>query len=136
MFPRLFHIGDFSLPTYGVLAAAGLLAALSVVVRGARREGIDPDRAWNLGIVAILSAIVGAKVLLIANDWEYYSGHLGDIFSLATLQAAAGALLGAKVSVLSDGVDKNDLPFRTAFPYVAFPSPGSLPWKLNPRLPN
>src|SRR5258706_14673191 len=88
MFPRLFHLGNFSLPTYGVMAALGLILGLTVVVRGARREGIDPDRAWNLGIIAILSAMVGSKLLMIINDWGRYSQHPGEIFSLGTLQAA------------------------------------------------
>jgi hypothetical protein len=52
-----------------------------------------------------------------------------------TLQAAAGALLGAKVSVLSDGVNQNDVAFRTTFPYLAQPHSGGNPWKLNPVLP-
>jgi hypothetical protein len=53
-----------------------------------------------------------------------------------TLQAAAGALLGAKVSVLSDGVNQNDVPFRTTFPYLALAHSGGNPWKLNPVLPH
>ena len=52
-----------------------------------------------------------------------------------TLQAAEGILGGAKVSTLGDGVDRNDLAFRATFPYLAQPSSGSLPWKLNPRVP-
>jgi hypothetical protein len=49
-----------------------------------------------------------------------------------TVQAAAGALVGGKFA-FSDGVDRNDVPFRTSFPYVAFPHSGSNPWKLNPN---
>jgi len=51
------------------------------------------------------------------------------------VQAVAGALLGAKVDGLTDGVDRNDVPFRTTFPYVALPHSGSNPWKLNPTGP-
>ncbi len=87
MFPRILHIGSFNLPTYGVMAATGLLVALSLVVKAARREGIDPDRAWNLGILAILSSMVGSKLLMIINDWSYYSQHPAELFSMATLQA-------------------------------------------------
>ena len=50
-----------------------------------------------------------------------------------TVQAAAGFLTGAKVSGLTDGVDRNDVPFRASFPYLAFPHSGGNPWKLNPR---
>jgi hypothetical protein len=49
-----------------------------------------------------------------------------------TVQVAAGALVGAKFP-FSDGVDKNDVPFRTSFPYLANPHSGSNPWKLNPN---
>src|SRR5581483_4211629 len=98
MFPRLFHVGNFSLPTYGVMAALGMIAGLSVVVRGARREGVDPDKAWNLGIIGVLAGIIGAKVLMVINDWHYYTEHPKSIFTLATLQAGGvfyGGLLAA-----------------------------------------
>ncbi len=48
---------------------------------------MDPDKVWNLGILVILSGIVGAKLLLVVNDWPFYSAHLREIFSLGTLQA-------------------------------------------------
>ena len=100
MFPRLFHIGNFNLPTYGVLVATGLIIALLVIVRLAKRNGLDPDKCWNLGVLAVLAGIVGAKILLFITDWDYYRAHPGEIFSLATLQAGGvffGGLLGAIV---------------------------------------
>lgn len=100
MLPYLFEVGRFGLPTYGVMAALGLLAGLWVVVWLARREGIDQDHAWNLGILAILTAIVGAKLLLIVTDWQHY-GDLSVIFSLSFLQAGGvfyGGLLAALVA--------------------------------------
>jgi phosphatidylglycerol:prolipoprotein diacylglycerol transferase len=67
----------------------------------ARRQGIDPENTWNLGILVVLSGIVGAKILLIINDWNYYSIHPGEIFSLGTLQAGgvfSGGFLAALVA--------------------------------------
>ena len=49
-----------------------------------------------------------------------------------TLQVAAGVLGGVKTS-LGDGVDRNDVAFRTTFPYIAQPHSGGNPWKLNPN---
>ncbi len=100
MFPRLLHLGDFSLPTYGAMAALGLIAGLLVVTRAARREGIDPEKAWNLGILAILTSMVGAKLLMIVNDWDYYSSHPGALFSLATLQAY-GVFYGGLITAIA-----------------------------------
>ena len=47
-----------------------------------------------------------------------------------TLQAAVGVLGGVKTT-LGDGVDRNDVAFRTTFPYIAQPHSGGNPWKLN-----
>lgn len=98
MFPRLFHIGSFNLPTYGFLVSLGVLVGLLISVRNSEKEGINPDTAWNFGIIVVLAGIVGAKILYIINDWGTYSAHPGEIFSFSTLQAGgvfSGGLLGA-----------------------------------------
>ncbi len=98
MLPILLHFGRFSLPTYGFLAAVGLLVGLAISVRYAARHGMDPDKTWNLGILAILAGIIGAKLLLVVNDWAFYKAHPREIFSLTTLQAGgvwSGGLVAA-----------------------------------------
>ena len=97
MFPRLFHIGNFNLPTYGFLVSLGVLIGLWISVRNSEKLKINGDDAWNLGIVVVLCGIVGAKILYIINDWSSYAAHPGDIFSLNTLQAGgvfSGGLIG------------------------------------------
>lgn len=69
------------------MAAIGLIVGLAVVFRLARQQGLDPDKMWNLGGIAIFSGILGAKLLMVIVDWGYYSSHPGEIFSRATLQA-------------------------------------------------
>ena len=49
--------------------------------------------------------------------------RLGDDVVDATLRVVGGALIG-KPLPLGDGVDQNDVPFRTTFPYVAPPHSG------------
>jgi len=98
--PILLHVGRFSLPTYGLLAAVGLLVGLAVSVRNARRQGFNPDKTWNLGILAILAGIVGAKLLLLINNWSYYRAHPREIFSLTTLQAGGVWSGGLAAAVL------------------------------------
>jgi phosphatidylglycerol---prolipoprotein diacylglyceryl transferase len=98
VFPQLFHLGRFFLPTYGFLVSMGVLIGLWISVRSSERIGIDGDKAWNLGILVVLCGIIGAKVLYIVNEWSYYSAHPGEIFSIATLQAGgvfSGGLLAA-----------------------------------------
>ena len=101
MFPQLFHIGKFFLPTYGFLVSMGVLIGLWISVKNAERLGINGDNAWNFGILLVLSGIIGSKVLYIINDWSIYSAHPADIFSISTLQAGgvfSGGLLAAFVA--------------------------------------
>jgi len=96
--PKLVSIGSFYLPTYGVLVALAFLAALGLISRLAKREGLNPDTVINLGVYCALAGIVGAKVLMIALDPEYRA-HPSEIFSLATLQSA-GIFYGGFIAAL------------------------------------
>ena len=101
MYPQLIHFGKFFLPTYGFLVSLGVLLGLWISVRNSERLGIDGDKAWNFGILLVLSGIVGAKVLYIINEWGYYSTHPAEIFSVTTLQAGgvfSGGLLAAFIA--------------------------------------
>jgi len=85
--PILFKIGSFRLPTYGVLLATALIAALYTVVRLGRREGLDSNRLIDFSTWIIVTALLGAKVLMILTEWTFYREHPGQIFSVATLEA-------------------------------------------------
>lgn len=87
MHPQLFHIGSFALPTYGFMAALGMISALSVIIHLARFRGLDPEQMWNLFGIGAFSGILGAKLLLLAIDWRVYVADPGRIFSVATLQS-------------------------------------------------
>jgi phosphatidylglycerol:prolipoprotein diacylglycerol transferase len=112
MYPTLFKLGPLTFHTYGVLLAVVVLAGLWLVHRRAKAAGLDADLIWNLGVYAVLSALVVAKVWLVLADWNYYSRHLGDVFSLSTLQAGGtfyGGFLGG-VSVLLFGAWRYRIP--------------------------
>lgn len=99
MHPQLFHVGRFFLPTYGFLVSLGVLFGLWISVRNSEKQGIDGEKAWNLGILVVLCGILGAKVLYVINDWSYYAAHPADIFSVNTLQAG-GVFSGGLVAAL------------------------------------
>lgn len=101
MFPRLFHIGSFGIPTYGVLVATGVLVGLWISVRNSQKQGIKPENAWDFGMAIVLAGIIGAKILYILVDWRSYADHPREIFSLSTLQAGgvfSGGLIAAFVT--------------------------------------
>lgn len=100
MFPQLFHIRSFAVPTYGILVATGVLVGLWISVRNSARQGVKPENAWDFGIAVVLAGILGSKILYILLDWKTYAENPKEIFSLATLQAGgvfSGGLIGAFV---------------------------------------
>jgi phosphatidylglycerol---prolipoprotein diacylglyceryl transferase len=100
MFPKLFTIGSFSVPTYGVLVALGFLAGLAVTLRLAKRSALPSEQITNLAIYCALGGIAGAKLFMFLFDWQYYWQNPSQILSLSTLQAAGvfhGGFLAALV---------------------------------------
>lgn len=102
MFPRLFSLGDtFTLHTYGLLVALGLLVGIYTATRFAPRIGVARESVWNLGIYMALAGLLGAKVFLIFSEWSFYSAQPRQIFSAATLHAGGvwhGGLLFAALT--------------------------------------
>lgn len=97
MHPLLFQLGSFTVYTYGVLVATGVLVGVWLAAHDAPRVNLSPTKIWNLCIYGILVALVTSKVWLILSAWGFYSANPGEIFSPATLQSGGtfyGGLLG------------------------------------------
>ena len=96
MHPILFEVGGWPVYSYGVLLAAAYLAGLQLAVVRARRAGVDPAKVMDLGIYLIIAALVGAKLMLIAVDWEYFRSQPRELFSLVRAGGVFyGGLIGA-----------------------------------------
>lgn len=87
MYPKILDLGPITVHTYGILLAVAFIAGIWVTSRNARKAGMNPDTVWNLGLVVIFSALVGAKVLLLFSNYGYYSENWREIFSLSTLRS-------------------------------------------------
>lgn len=98
MHPVLFHIGAVLIPSYGAMAAIGVLLALLLAQRNARVVGISPHHVWNLCVVTLFGALLGSRLLLVLMNWHDLLRHPLWILGLATIHhpllAAAGALIG------------------------------------------
>jgi phosphatidylglycerol---prolipoprotein diacylglyceryl transferase len=68
MHPYLIHSGHLLLPTFGVLAAVGLMLALTLSLRTAVTVGLDPEKLWNAGLFALLSAFAFSRLILVATN--------------------------------------------------------------------
>ena len=75
MHPYLLHSGHLLLPTFGVLAALGLMAALTLSLRTAPTVGLDPDKLWNAGLFTLLSAFALSRLLLIVTNLHNFIAY-------------------------------------------------------------
>ena len=82
MYPKLFELGAINVYTYGVLLVAAYLTGLQVALVRARRHGLDPNRVMDLGIYVIISALIGAKLMLLIVEFEHFSLSLADLWVL------------------------------------------------------
>lgn len=82
MYPRLLEFGPVTIYSYGVLLAAAYLVGLKLALMRSRARGIDAQRVMDLGIFVIISALLGAKLMLLVVDFEYFSRSPAGLLSL------------------------------------------------------
>ncbi len=123
MYPTLLHIGHLYLPTFGLLAALGLAAALWLSLRTARLAGLPSDGLWDAGVFAVVAAFVSSRLLLVMF-------HLKSFVSAPILLLMVPSLtaMGLGLSVVAVGVYL----WRKGMPVLrvmdAWTAPGSLLW--------
>src|SRR3954464_751784 len=83
MYPRLFELGPLTVYTYGLLLAAAYLLGLRLAMVRARVRGLDQTRVLDLGIYIIISALVGAKLLLLITDFRTFTDNPRELLTLA-----------------------------------------------------
>lgn len=92
MHPYLLHSGHLILPTFGVLAAVGLMAALSLSLRTAVKTGLSPDAVWNAGLFTLLAAFILSRLLLVAGNFSNFL-HYPILLLMVPSLTPAGLLL-------------------------------------------
>src|SRR5437879_7264889 len=83
MYPRLLELGPITVYTYGVLLAAAYLFGLQLARVRAKKRGLDANRVLDLGIYIIISALVGAKLLLFITDFRTFVDNPRELLTLA-----------------------------------------------------
>ena len=91
MYPLLFELGPLSIYSYGVLLATAYVVGLRFALRRADRAGLNGQRVMDLGILIIISALVGAKLLLFLLEFDRFTS---DPAQLLVLLKSGGVFYG------------------------------------------
>ncbi len=71
MMPTLFDVPILGWPIrgYGFMLMLGFLSAIWMAAKRAQRVKADPDIILNVGFIALLGGVVGARVFYVVHYW-------------------------------------------------------------------
>src|SRR5688572_15636430 len=107
MYPILFElpewlplIGGAAITSFGVFMLLSFLTAGYVLRAELRRQGQDPEKAWDLVFMAVIGGIVGARLYyLILNFPQFLENPMGMLLSRGGLVWYGGFLLATALVV-------------------------------------
>lgn len=75
MWRELFTIPglNFTIYGYGLMLVLACLSGIALAKFLARRCGLDPELFVNIGIIALLTGVLGARVVHVLQDWKDYT---------------------------------------------------------------
>lgn len=82
MHPIICKIGPFSIYSYGLMLVAAFAVGSALACLEAKKKNINPDTIFNFLFIAFISGIIGARILYIAENLNYYLGNPLEIIML------------------------------------------------------
>ena len=120
MYPVLFRIGNVAIYSYGFMLAVGVAVSLVLIMRQAKKEGIDEEPVLDLTIISVLAGLIGARLFYVFfYDWDYYRLNLLQILDFRNegLVWYGAFILGAVAAIVYMRIKK--LPFWRMIDLVA-----------------
>ncbi len=85
---------------YGIIIATGMLLGIWIATYNARRRGYKSEMVLDIALIAVIVAVIGARVHYVLFSWEYFKGGpFVDVFKiwnggLAIYGGVIGGLIG------------------------------------------
>ncbi|MGQ9778814.1 MAG: prolipoprotein diacylglyceryl transferase [Bacillota bacterium] len=95
MRPVLFYLFGLPVFAYGACLAVAFAVAILLAQREAAREGLRPEMIVDLALVVCLGGLLGARLLFVLLEFDYYRTRLWEILDIrAGGMSFFGAALG------------------------------------------
>jgi phosphatidylglycerol:prolipoprotein diacylglycerol transferase len=92
-------LGGLPIYWYGVIIALGLLLGVLYFFARTKEFAVDPDRAADVLLVAIICSVIGARLYYVAFRWDYFKDNLMSILYIRDGGIAMyGCIIGAMLS--------------------------------------
>ena len=80
--PHVVEIGSVVIHWYGVIIAAGILAALQLSTKEAKKKGLEEDTIIDMALWAIPIGLLGARLYYVLFELGYYLQNPGQILAI------------------------------------------------------
>lgn len=99
--PVIVHLGGFALRWYGLAFVAGIAVAIALVIREARRAGLDTAKVGNVAVWAVVGGLIGARLFHVLDNPSFYLSNLHQILLVNKGGLAVwGGLIGGSLAAL------------------------------------
>ena len=99
--PVIFNLGGFELRWYSLFIMLAVVAAVLITAHQAKKKGIATSEIYSLALWVVLAGMLGARLLHIIDQWEYYAGNPLQILQLQQGGLAIwGALAGGGLALI------------------------------------
>ena len=99
MHASFLQLGHLHIPLYGICAAIGLMAALTLCQVTARLVRLDATAVWDAGLAMVFAAFVISRALLVIGSWRSFLQAPLLVLALPSLNDT-GILLTAIATVI------------------------------------
>lgn len=100
--PIAIQWGSFELRWYSVAIIVALFAGIAVLVREAKRKGINPDTIYSLAPWLMIAGLAGARLFHVIDQWGYYAANPWEIIQFQHGGLAIwGALVAGGITIVS-----------------------------------
>jgi phosphatidylglycerol:prolipoprotein diacylglycerol transferase len=100
MYPELFHIGGFTMNSFGVMMALAFIAAGFIAHWQFKKRGVKPDFVYPLLIAAVIGGLLGAKIHYLILHPDEWPGNMLSGSGLVWFGGLFGALIGVVIVTL------------------------------------
>jgi phosphatidylglycerol:prolipoprotein diacylglycerol transferase len=100
MYPVLFHIGGFTMNSFGVMMALAFISAGFVAHWQFKQRGVKPDFVYGLLIAAVIGGLLGAKIHYLILHPSEWPGNLLSGGGLVWFGGLFGAIVGVVIVTL------------------------------------
>ncbi len=83
MYPELFHIGSFTIYSYGFFIMMGTLLAYFYAAHQAKKINIQSEKIAEMVVYIFIASFIGGKVFLWFSDWNYYMKNPSKMIELS-----------------------------------------------------